>query len=220
MKRILMLLSVAAMMAAAMALSGVAQAAPVDGKADAKCEKLAIKTLGPDFNPANYTFNGGTEGNDPATTFTPTQGQPDVICGFGGDDSIFTLEAGDIFLGGEGNDSVYYGNRGTVNGGDGDDYVGTNDGTVNGGDGDDVVPTNGLLGTFNGGEGNDSVYYNSTGGTVNGGEGDDSVYLNYGTFNGGEGDDVVNSNYEGATFNGGEGSDSVTNDRGGTFVQD
>ena len=30
---------------------------------------------------------------------------PDVFCGFGGDDSISTLDAGDIFIGGAGNDS-------------------------------------------------------------------------------------------------------------------
>ena len=116
MKRILMLLSVAAMMAAAMALSGVAQAKPISGSADAKCAKLAIKTPGASFNPSNYTLIGGTEG-------------PDVFCGFGGDDSIEILDAGDILLGGAGNDFGFQ-NAGTFNGETGDDSVVINFGTI------------------------------------------------------------------------------------------
>src|SRR4051812_40582942 len=104
MKRILLLVTVTLMLAAAMALSGVAQAKPIGGKADAKCAQLTIKTLGPSFNPSTYTFHGGTEGAD-VFTGQATAG-PDVFCGFGGDDSITTLDAGDIFLGGAGNDSV------------------------------------------------------------------------------------------------------------------
>ena len=79
-----MVLLAAAMMAAMMAMSAVAQAAPINDKADAQCAKLAIKTLGTSFNPSNYTFIGGTEGND---NFTG-QGteDPDVLCGFGGDE--------------------------------------------------------------------------------------------------------------------------------------
>ena len=34
---------------------------PIADSADAKCAKLAIKTLGPSFNPSNYTFHGGTD---------------------------------------------------------------------------------------------------------------------------------------------------------------
>ena len=45
MKRMLLLVTVGLMLAAAMALSGVAQAAPISDKADAQCAKLAIKTL-------------------------------------------------------------------------------------------------------------------------------------------------------------------------------
>ena len=44
--------------------SHVAQAALVDGKADAKCLAEAVRTLPPGFNHADYTFIGGTEGND------------------------------------------------------------------------------------------------------------------------------------------------------------
>jgi hypothetical protein len=67
MKRILLLGTVALMLAAAIALSGVAQAAPISDKADAQCAKLAIKTLGPSSNPSNYTFIGGSEGEDDFT---------------------------------------------------------------------------------------------------------------------------------------------------------
>jgi hypothetical protein len=92
MKRIFILLApLALMLGAAMALSGVAQAGPVGSKADAQCLTLASKTLGSSFNPSNYTFHGGTAGND---TFTGTDGQSEVFCGFGGDDSIGTLGGG------------------------------------------------------------------------------------------------------------------------------
>src|SRR5215217_4625007 len=113
MKRILLLVTVASMLAAAMALSGVAQAKPIADTADAQCAKLAIKTLGPSFNPSNYTFIGGTEGQD-VFTDQRTEGH-DVFCGFGGIDEIDTLNEGDIFLGGAGddvvgfNEGIYYG---------------------------------------------------------------------------------------------------------------
>ena len=176
MKRITMLVTVALMLAAAMALSGVAQAAPISGKADAQCAKLAIQTLDSSYNPSNYTFHGGTAGRD---IFTATDGQSEVFCGFGGDDEIDILQAGDIFLGGDGNDYVL-GNLGTFYGGDGNDSVVSNYGTYNGGDGNDSAFRN--EGTFNGEAGDDLIYYNF--GTFNGGAGDDSVtVLNSGTFN-------------------------------------
>ena len=137
MKRVLLLVTVALMLAAAMALSGVAQAKPIGTKADAQCAKLAIKTLGPSFNPSTYTFHGGTEGDDPTTTFTATEGN-DVFCGFGGNDVIRTLDAGDIFLGGEGTDRVED-NSGTFYGGEGDDNILVNPGTFVGGEGNDTV---------------------------------------------------------------------------------
>src|SRR5215213_9690423 len=122
--------------AAMMAMSGVAQAAPIGSSADAQCLKLAIQTLGPNFKPSNYTFLGGTEGNNDFTG-RATLGN-DVFCGFGGD-YIFTLDEGDIFLGGEDRD-IFAINNGTFNGGPGDDYVfGLNDGTFYGGDGNDYV---------------------------------------------------------------------------------
>jgi hypothetical protein len=164
MRRILMLLSVAAMLGAVMALSGVAQARPISGSADAKCAKLAIKSLGASFNPGTYTFDGGTELTD---VFTGNAGQPDVFCGFGGDDDIgyiVNLDEGDIFLGGAGNDNVGNSNYGTFYGGEGTDYVNVNYGTFYGGAGDDVVGYNHTGGTFFG-EGGDDYVFREYGGT-------------------------------------------------------
>ena len=136
MKRIVLLTALAAMMAAAMALSGVAQAGPISGRADVQCFKLARQTLGPSFKPGTYNFIGGTEGND---VFTGTEGQPEVFCGFGGSlDRMDVVQNGDIFLGGDGFD-VVEANDGTFNGGEGGDHVSFNDGTFNGGPGDDSV---------------------------------------------------------------------------------
>jgi hypothetical protein len=164
MKRILLLVTVvAAMLAAAMALSGVAQAKPTATSADRQCMKLAIQTL-PNFKPAHYTFHGGTEDSD---TFDDdnTEGQPDVFCGFGGVDGIeTTLDAGDIFLGGADFDGV-------VN----------NNGTFYGQEGGDVVGFNNTSGIFYGGADDDSVNQ-MDGGTFDGGDGTgDSVSV----YNGG-----------------------------------
>ena len=178
MKRILLLVTLALMLASAMALSGVAQARPIAESADAKCAKLAIKTLGPSFNPSNYTFIGGTEGQDDFSG-QATDG-PDVFCGFGERDQIDTLDEGDIFLGGAGADDV---NR--------------NDGTFYGQEGNDVVFDN--FGTVYGGADNDFVIINQDGATFNGGAGDDSVYFNSGTFNGGDGSDSVTNFNSGTT---------------------
>ncbi len=177
---------------------------------DAQCKTLAIQTLGSSFNPANYTFHGGTTAGD---TFTGTAGQSEVFCGFGGDDSIGTLQAGDIFLGGDGQDMVNTNNEfGTFYGEAGNDSVYENRGTFNGGaDNDSVTFLN--YGTFNGEAGNDSVDNNY--GTFNGGDVNDSIDANYGTFNGGAGDDSVYDNYENrGTFNGEAGNDYVTFNNG------
>jgi Ca2+-binding RTX toxin-like protein len=167
MKRVLLLVTVALMLASAMALSGVAQAAPTIGsKADAKCLAEAVRTLQPGFNPSDYTFHGGTESDD-IFDGQATE-DPDVFCGFGGDDQIgvgFALDEGDIFLGGAGNDDVDV-NLGTFNGGAGDDFVSDN------------------YATFNGGEGNDSVFGNAPGATFVGGEGFDSVLFGPGPVDG------------------------------------
>jgi opacity protein-like surface antigen len=165
MKRILLLVTLALMLASAMALSGVAQAAPISGKADAQCAKLAIKTLGPSFNPSTYTFIGGTEGDDALNYPDLGTGGPYVFCGFGGGDSIETLRGGDIFLGGAGNDVVLGNNQGIFYGQEGDDSVLNNQGTVYGGAGNDFVQNN--RGTFDGGEGTDLVQRNFGGCLIN-----------------------------------------------------
>lgn len=115
--------------------------------------------------PANANFILGTPGDDDFAG--QTTGGNDVICGFAGNDVAHGLRAGDIFLGGDGNDHVPVLEGGTFNGGDGNDSVF-------------------LLfdGTFNGGAGNDSVH-ELMGGTFNGGEGCDVRLLPHGggTFN-------------------------------------
>jgi hypothetical protein len=143
MRRILLLVTVASMLAAAMALSGVAQARPIAGSVDAQCAKLAIRTLGPSFNPSNYTFVGGSEGDDDFS-LEPTD-SPQVFCGFGGDDLTTAVDDSDIFLGGAGNDWVFF----IFNGG-----------TFYGQEGDDLVIENRSGGTFYGGLGNDVVVDN------------------------------------------------------------
>jgi hypothetical protein len=189
MRRIMLLTTLTAIVAASIAFSGVAQAATPESK----CRDLAVLTLGTSFDPANYTFIGGTTGTD-VFDVQGTDGT-DVFCGFGGDDRMGdTLLPGDIFLGGGGNDSIAaeFGEF-------------CNCGTFYGGAGFDSVGYNGSSGTFNGGLDNDSVEYNS--GTVNGGGGDDGINENRGTFLGGGGNDSVNQNY--GPFNGGGGYDIV-----------
>ena len=163
MKRIIMLVTLALMLASAVAISGVAQAKPITNtKADTKCLAEAVKTVQqPGFNPSDYTFHGGTAGED-FFTGQATEG-PDVFCGFGGSDQ-YSPDAGDIFLGGAGSDQVVV-NEGTFYGGEGDDVVfKENWGTFYGGEGNDRVVNN--LGTFDGGEGTDTVATNFPSGTL------------------------------------------------------
>ena len=122
-RRLTVMVAMAVMVAMMVASAGMVQAQPVAGAADAKCLALARQTLGgfgQNFNPANYTFIGGTEGNDDFTG-KGTEGR-DVFCGFGGSNSIDTLDEGDVFLGGAGGDLVHR-NHGTFYGGEGDDFV-------------------------------------------------------------------------------------------------
>jgi hypothetical protein len=166
MKRILLLVTVvAAMLAAAMALSGVAQAKPTATSADRQCMKLAIQTL-PNFKPAHYTFHGGdTDASQLSDDFTGqgTLGN-DVFCGFLGPDGIDTLDAGDIFLGGAEFDGVRI-NNGTFYGQEGGDVVGFNYGTFYGGADDDSV--NFMEGgTFDGGDGTGDSVSTYNGGCV------------------------------------------------------
>jgi hypothetical protein len=166
MRRILLLVTVASMLAAAMALSGVAQAKPLASSADRQCMKLAIQTL-PNFKPAHYTFIGGTDDIMVFDDFTDqgtTLGN-DVFCGFGGQNGITTLGQGDIFIGGSVDDVVAF-NYGTFYGQEGGDLVGDNHGTFYGGAGDDVVLSNFDPGTFDGGDGTGDFLERFVGGCV------------------------------------------------------
>jgi len=103
------------------------------------------KDAWPSFNPSNYTFIGGTEGEDDFDGRVTAS--PDVFCGFGGNDYITDVDAGDVLLGGTGNDALQV-NRGTVYGQEGDDYVVINIGTFYGGPGNDDLQVNTTTGIF------------------------------------------------------------------------
>jgi Ca2+-binding RTX toxin-like protein len=195
MKRLFMLLSLALMVGAAMALSGVAQAA----SPTAKCKAAAGLV-----DPSLYNFIVGNNKKADNFSLKGTEGA-DVFCGFGGNDVLGIIAEGDIFIAG-----------------DGIENVGTNNGTFYGGAGDDRLSYNSGTGTFDGGAGIDSVIENY--GTFNGEADVDFVYYNYATFYGGAGADYVDYNYAGGTFYGGDGTDYITNpdpaDSPGTFNQD
>lgn len=130
--------------------AGATPASAASNAADGRCIQEAAQAglLSGDINPGTVNFVGGTDGNDNFTAQV-TDGV-DVICGFGGADTVDTLTSGDIFLGGDGNDTVNWMYGGTVNGGDGNDTVRVlYDGTFNGGAGDDYVIVVLGGGTFN-----------------------------------------------------------------------
>src|SRR5215210_3511245 len=170
MKRMFMLLSLALMIGAAMALSGVAQAA----SPTAKCKQAAIEATtlsGTSFDPTTYNFIAGNNKKNDNFTSKNTQGSKDVFCGFGGDDEIANIDADDIFIGGAGGDATAGGaNYGIFYGGDGSDGASYNYGTLYGDAGDDTLQFN--YGTFNGGDGSDYV--------------EDNFGTFYGGFNGGD----------------------------------
>jgi len=158
MRRSLLLLT--AMALALLVASSVAQAA----SPTARCLQEAQSLTGTNLTGSNVVVGNNKRADDFSSKAT-TAGT-DVFCGFGGDDWIDTLDAGDIFIGGAGNDTIYNTNNGTFYGGAGDDTVGgggsdavndTNNGTFYGGDGRDVVYTNN--GTFYGGGGGDFIVY-------------------------------------------------------------
>lgn len=193
MRRILLLTTLALMLAAAMALSAAAMAKPASATVLSRCVERVQAKLGPSFDPSGYTFVGGTKGDDDFTG-KATAGQ-DVFCGFGGTDSIRTLDQGDIFLGGVDDDLVNEDTYGTFYGGAGSEYVSYNRGTFYGSAGNDYAGYN--YSTFYGGADSDQVTANE--GTFYGQMGDDSVYNNFGTFYGGDGADVVTS-HDSGTF--------------------
>jgi hypothetical protein len=161
------------------------------------CE-LTAADLG--YDPAAFdNIVAGTDGSD-ILTGRGTAGA-DLFCGFGGFNVLDRLDAGDVFIGGADDDSVFNNlNGGTFIGGAGNDTVSTmNGGTFDGGAGDDSVTTlNG--GVFAGGGGNEYV----------------SV-MNGGTFNGGMDNDTV-IEMVGGTFDGGDGFDRVVSYRNGTVT--
>jgi Ca2+-binding RTX toxin-like protein len=121
-----------------------------DGDNRGRCVAEAARAglLGRDLNPVQVNVVAGTAGDDDFTS--RVTGRRDVLCGFGGRDSILALSEGDVFLGGPGNDHVVLLlNLGTLIGGEGDDAVEfMANGTFNGGPGVDVVDVR-IGGVFN-----------------------------------------------------------------------
>ena len=88
----------------------------LDPKARCRQEVIAAG-----IDPAGFNIITGTETNGNTEFLTPTAA--DLICGFGGEDVVDNLDAGDVFLGGDDNDGVNHMYGGTFNGGAGDDVV-------------------------------------------------------------------------------------------------
>ena len=141
MRRTLLLLTTMAL--ALLMVSSVAQAA----SPTARCQQEAESLTG--LNLTGYNFIVGNNKRADNFSSKATAGA-DVLCGRGGDDFIATLDAGDIFIGGAGNDfvDIYSTNYGTFYGGDGADFVYYNNGTFDGDTGDDFVTYVGGTGYF------------------------------------------------------------------------
>ena len=143
MRRSLLLLATMAL--GVLMVGSVAQAA---GSPRANCLQEAQLLTSSTLTGYNVVVGNNRRADD--FTSKATAGD-DVFCGRGGNDSIATLDAGDIFIGGAGDDTV---------GGSCSDVGGvncTNSGTFYGGDGRDVVYFNN--GTFISGAGDDFVTY-------------------------------------------------------------
>ncbi len=195
MRRSLLLLATMAL--GVLMVGSVAQAA---GSPRANCLQEAQLLTSSTLTGYNVVVGNNRRADD--FTSKATAGD-DVFCGRGGNDSIATLDAGDIFIGGAGDDYVQ-------------DFQ-YNNGTFYGGDGNDSVFYNNA--TFYGGAGNDSVtQFQDTTGTFNGEAGNDYVNGNQGTFNGSSGNDSVSLNFNFGTFNGGDGVDTIEDNRGGAYT--
>jgi Ca2+-binding RTX toxin-like protein len=120
----------------------------------------------------------------------------DLVCGFGGNDTIFVFGPGSFVDGGAGNDNVAASDGATARGGAGDDFVEAIDAgsRAEGGSGHDQVLVIGAA-TGDGGSGNDAVSgFNAA--ALNGGSGGDAVANESGNpaIDCGSGDDTVRAN--------------------------
>ena len=142
----------------------------------ARCREEALVYAGIS-NTSGYNVVLGTEGDDDfAGRLT---GWGDLVCGFGGDDTVAfaadgnyhvdtTIREGDVFLGGEGNDSLLQFTRlGVFYGGSGEDFVSEVHGPFYGGAGNDSVRVV-WQGVFYGGDDDDYAFSISSSGTFYG----------------------------------------------------
>ncbi len=165
--------------------------------------------------PFGYQVFIGTDNPD---TFTNSNGNPDLILAFrgndtmdsgAGDDLVYAGKDNDIVLGGSGDD-IIYGDNGddTISGNDGNDWLNGNrdNDIVNGDPGNDTV---------DGGKGNDIVSGGIGDDTVYGGEGDDLML-------GGDGNDLLITDQGDDTLTGGLGNDlfALTEEQGVNLITD
>jgi hypothetical protein len=81
------------------------------------CAQAALE-LG--YDPSQYVIRSGTDGDDVSGDIFQS---PELFCGFGGDDWVTGLTAGDVFIGGDGDDFVHLMSGGAFHGGEGTDGV-------------------------------------------------------------------------------------------------
>lgn len=124
-----------------------------------------------------------------------------MICGLGGNDTIYGLGGNDVLIGGPGNDRL--------DGGSGHDILNGDQGsdTLNGAEGNDTLAGDAASDILTGGDGDDIVTGGADNDRVDGGAGNDTV-------SGGDGNDTLAGSDGKDTANGGAGDDSVTGGRG------
>ncbi|MBE8952518.1 MAG: C40 family peptidase, partial [Quinella sp. 1Q7] len=140
-----------------------------------------------------------------------------TILALGSDDFIDNYGDKVSINGGDGDDYIYNNGANTsISGGNGDDSI-TNSGAnvkINGGNGDDSITNSGANVKINGGNGYDSIENNGSDVTINGGAGNDSIdnyYVDNVSIDGGAGNDYIHAEGDSLTINGGDGNDYIAN---------
>jgi Ca2+-binding RTX toxin-like protein len=131
---------------------------------------LSLASASPALAYGSVSGNHLSQTADPTCTKRGTSGDdiidlkgtttPEVICGFGGNDTIYAGDGDDTIYGGPGNDIIYGGGgNDTIDGENGDDEL-------HGGDGNDTIL---------GHPGNDKIYGDAGDDTLSGGNGVDTI---------------------------------------------
>lgn len=145
----------------------------------------------------------GTEGDD---TLVGTNAD-DTICGLGGDDVIDGRNGSDVVYGGAGED--------TIDGGNGEDVLfgGEDDDVIRGGNGNDELLGGAGNDTLDAGSGNDVAVGEDGNDRLIGGRGNDRLFGLDGDddLEGGQGDDLLNGGDADDVLDGGKGTDTCVN---------